>query len=138
MILNTENIFSFGKSYKENKEKFPSITYINYQDNPMIFFENLNITPYLLDCGSVLFHRCCRATDANIKRAINFCSFNGFDKIFHTYTNPNQQLYDAFKDRMISLGFNYIPAGHSNRNPEYLCGIFIYYIPDCEHKGYTF
>lgn len=138
MYKDNDYVLTYGKSFGENKERFPKIKSSQYRNLSMIMLDLLMITEYTLDCGSALFHHCSKVSDDTIKEAIDFCSFNGFDKIFHTHTNPNQQRYDAFKDRMISLGFNYIPAGHSNRNPEYLCGIFVYYIPDCEHKGYTF
>lgn len=138
MYKDNDYVLTYGKSFGENKERFPKIKSTQYRNLSMIMLDSLMITEYPLDCGSVLFHYCCRASNYNIKKAIDFCSFNGFDKIFHTYTNPNQQLYDAFKDRMISLGFYHINAGKSNRNPSYFCGIFVYHISKCESTGYNF
>lgn len=131
-------ILDYGKSYEENKKRFPNITYIDYKNTKMVLLDNIHITPYILDCSSVLFHYCCRASNEAIQKAIDFCSFNGFDKIFHTHTSYNADYYYAFKDRLIKLGFTYINAGKSNRNPDHFCGIFVYHIPKCESTGYNF
>lgn len=138
MITDDDYVLTYGKSLKENKERFPDIKYINYRNTKMVILDNINITPYILDCSSVLFHFCVRASDKNIKDAIDFCSFNGFDKIFHTHTNHSAEHYYVFRDRMIKLGFTYIDAKKSNRNPDYFCGIFVYHIPKCESTGYNF
>ena len=138
MITDDTHVLIFGKSWLENKIRFPTIKYIHYKDTPLILFGHLNISPYMLDCSSVLFHHCCRASNKDITDAIDFCSFNGFDKIFHTHTSYNADYYYAFKERLIELGFTYIDAGMSNRNPDYFCGIFVYHIPKCESIGYNF
>lgn len=138
MITDDAHILIFGKSLKENKIRFPTIKCIYYRDTPLILFGHLTISPYMLDCGSVLFHHCYCASDKDITDAIDFCSFNGFDKIFHTHTSPNEEYFNNFKDKLINLGFYYIPAGYSNRNPKYFCGIFVYHIPKCESTGYNF
>lgn len=132
------HLLDYGKSYEENKKRFPDIKYIDYRNTKMVVLGNINITPYILDCGSVLFHYCGRDSNEAIQKAIDFCSFNGFDKIFHTHTSLNEKNFNNFKNRLIDLGFYYIPAGKSNRNPEYFCGIFIYHIPKCESTRYNF
>lgn len=138
MLTNLEHVLTYGKSLKENKERFPNLKATEYNKGPMIVFGPLGITEYTMDCCSVLFHFCCRASNKDITDAIDFCSFNGFDKIFHTHTNPNEEYFNNFKNRLIDLGFYYIPAGKSNRNPNYFCGIFIRRISKCESTGYNF
>ena len=138
MLTDDDHVLIFGKSLKENKIRFPTIKCIYYKDTPLIILGPLNISPYMLDCSSVLFHHCCLASNKNITDAIDFCSFNGFDKIFHTYTSLNEEYFNNTKNRLIDLGFSYIPAGKSNRNPDSFCGIFVYHIPKCESTGYNF
>ena len=138
MLTDLEHVLTYGKSLKENKERFPNLNITKYNKDPMIIIGFLRMTEYAFDCGSVLFHNCCLASDKEITDAIDFCSFNGFDKIFHTHTSHSAEHYYVFRDRMIKLGFTYIDAKKSNRNPDYFCGIFVYHIPKCESIGYNF
>lgn len=138
MLTDDDHVLTYGKSLKENKARFPNLKVREYNRGSMIIIEFLGITEYAFDCSSVIFHHCSRASDKDITDAIDFCSFNGFDKIFHTHTSYNADYYYAFKERLIKLGFTYINARKSNRNPDHFCGIFVYHIPKCESIGYNF
>lgn len=138
MLTDDEHVLTYGKSLKENKVRFPNLKVTEYSKGHMIIIGSLGITEYTLDCSSILFHHCFRASNKDITDAIDFCSFNGFDKIFYTYTCSNEEYFNKFKNRLIDLGFCYIPAGKSNRNPNYFCGIFIHRISKCESTGYNF
>lgn len=123
----------FGTSIKENLEKFPEL-YV-YTENHCSY-KNLQLNTIQNDCGSIWLSYCEYATKEDIQTVLDICSFNGFDKVFHTLITNDKDKYDRTTEILEELGFIRTHEGHSNRNPHKLQGVFIYVNNDCDFKGY--
>ncbi len=132
-MYETSNLLSYGRSTKENLEKFP-LLYI--YDNNCCSYKHLTLTKIFYDCGSIWLSYCEHTTEEDIQTVLDICSFNGFDKVFHTLITDNVDTYNKTAEILEKLGFICTHKGRSNRNPHKLQGVFVYVNNDCDFKGY--
>jgi hypothetical protein len=123
----------YGRSTKENLKKFP-LLYI--YDDSSCSYKQLTLTRISNDCGSIWLSYCQSATKEKIQTVLDICSFNGFDKVFHTLITDDEDTYNKTTEILEELGFICTHKGRSNRNPHKLQGVFIYINNDCDFKGY--
>ncbi len=132
--MNDYNAFlDYGRTIKENLKKFPLI-YI--YDNNFCYYKHLALTRISNDCGSIWLSYCQHVTKEDIQTVLDICSFNGFDKVFHTLITNDEDTYNKTTEILEKLGFICTHKGRSNRNPHKLQGVFIYVNNDCDFKGY--
>ena len=132
-MYDTLHLLSYGRSTKENLEKFP-LLYI--YDDRYCSYKHLTLNKISNDCGSIWLSYCEHATKEDIQAVLDICSFNGFDKIFHTLITNDKDKYDRTTEILEELGFIWTHEGRSNRNPHKLQGVFVYVNNDCDFKGY--
>ena len=132
--MNDYNTFlNYGRTIKENLEKFP-LLYI--YDDSCCSYKNLTLTKIPNDCGSLWLSYCKSSTKEDIQTVLDICSFNGFDKVFHTLITNDEDIYNKTKERLNELGFVCTHEGRSNRNPHKQQSVFVYINNDCDFKGY--
>lgn len=128
-----KHFLKYGRTLKENLEKFPELYIYNSKNSQ---YKSIFLDSIPNDCGSLWLSYCEHASKDDIQTVLDICSFNGFDKVFHTLITNDEDTYNKTTEILEELGFICTHKGRSNRNPHKLQGVFIYVNNDCDFKGY--
>jgi hypothetical protein len=133
--MNDEFIFplNWGLSEKDTKEFFLAHNISGTSEQGYVCIQNLGLSNFQGDCGSLLITDANSATSRNVALVIEYASLSGFDKLFATVCSS--RIADAV-GAFTSNGFKIVSSAPSNRNPTKTSVVLFYLISNPKHKGY--